>query len=90
MNHSVCVAGVGMIPFMKAGASKQYDEMAAQAVREALNDAGISYGQVPQIYAGHTFGKYVADGELCAKVALKCANQYGEDKFVADAVLALL
>ncbi len=31
MNRAVMVAGVGMIPFTKPGASKPYDEMGAEA-----------------------------------------------------------
>ena len=52
----VYVAGVGMIPFAKPGASAPYDEMAAQAVRAALADAGIGYDGVQQAYAGYVFG----------------------------------
>lgn len=43
MSQNVYVAGVGMIPFAKPGASAPYDEMAAQATRQALADAGFGY-----------------------------------------------
>ncbi|ASC67133.1 lipid-transfer protein [Achromobacter denitrificans] len=53
---SIVVAGVGMIPFKKPGASDSYVEMGAQAARMALADAGISYDQVQQAYVGYVYG----------------------------------
>ncbi|MGY6270983.1 lipid-transfer protein [Achromobacter denitrificans] len=53
---SIVVAGVGMIPFKKPGASASYVEMGAQAARLALADAGIPYGLVQQAYAGYVYG----------------------------------
>ncbi|HSV71994.1 MAG TPA: lipid-transfer protein [Methylibium sp.] len=52
----VWVAGVGMIPFRKPGDSPSYLEMGAQAVRQALADAGLPYGDVQQAYAGYVYG----------------------------------
>ncbi|WP_321916114.1 MULTISPECIES: lipid-transfer protein [unclassified Paraburkholderia] len=52
----VVVAGVGMVPFKKPGASGTYIEMGAEAARLALADAGIGYGKVQQAYAGYVFG----------------------------------
>jgi acetyl-CoA acetyltransferase len=56
MSHDVIIAGVGMIPFKKPGKSDSYDIMGAVAVREALKDAGITYDQIQQAYAGYVFG----------------------------------
>ncbi|KFG94086.1 lipid-transfer protein [Burkholderia paludis] len=56
MSRRVNVIGVGMIPFMKPGASPQYYEMAAEAARIALADAGIAYDAVEQVYAGYVYG----------------------------------
>lgn len=50
------VAGVGMIKFAKPGASRSYNEMAAEAVCNALSDAGIGYEAVQQVYAGYVYG----------------------------------
>lgn len=33
--------------------------------------------------------KFEADGEQRVKVALRCANQYGEDKLLGEAIVAL-
>lgn len=56
MTRDVFVAGVGMIPFSKPGASPTYDEMGAQAMRLALADAGLAYSHVQQVYAGYVYG----------------------------------
>ena len=44
----VIVAGVGMIPFAKPGASAPYHEMGTEAARLALADAGLGYETVQQ------------------------------------------
>lgn len=56
MGSSVLIAGVGMIPFKKPGASAPYHVMAAQAARLALADAGLDYDAVQQAYAGFVYG----------------------------------
>lgn len=56
MKRRVNVIGVGMTKFSKPGASPEYYEMAAEAGRTALKDAGISYGDVGQAYVGYVYG----------------------------------
>lgn len=56
----VYVAGVGMVPFSKPGASAPYNEMGAAAGLMALQDAGIGYGEVQQAYAGYVYGDSTA------------------------------
>ena len=55
MRH-VVVAGVGMIPFVKPGASEPYDRMGAQATQLALADASLGYAQMQQAYVGYVYG----------------------------------
>jgi acetyl-CoA acetyltransferase len=45
-----------MVPFTKPSATRPYDEMAADAVRAALGDAGLGYEEVQQAYAGWVYG----------------------------------
>lgn len=52
----VVVAGVGMTAFVKPGTEAPYDEMARDAGRMALADAGIDYSDVQQVYAGYVYG----------------------------------
>ena len=56
MKRNVHVVGVGMIPFTKPGASEPYPVMGARAPRAALDDAGIDYRLVEQVYAGYVYG----------------------------------
>src|SRR3954465_330718 len=56
MKDSARIAGVGMVPFTKAGRSPAYDTMAADAARRALADAGIAYDEVQQAYVGFVIG----------------------------------
>ena len=60
MSSRVVVAGVGMVPFSKPGASEPYHVMAAEAGRRALKDAGVDYGKVQQAYAGYVYGDSTA------------------------------
>jgi sterol carrier protein 2 len=56
MKSPVVVAGVGMVPFAKPGASAPYYEMGAEAARRALADAGLDYAKVQQAYVGYVYG----------------------------------
>ena len=60
MAHKVCIAGVGMIPFAKPGASDPYDAMGAAAARAALADAGVDYTDVGHAYVGYVYGDSTA------------------------------
>ncbi|MGA0599340.1 lipid-transfer protein [Caulobacter sp. KR2-114] len=55
-DRDVLVGGVGMIPFSKPGQSPAYDEMASTAIGLALQDAGVSFDQIEQAYAGYVYG----------------------------------
>ena len=70
MNQDVFVAGVGMIPFTKPGAGEAYPQMAAQATRQALADAGIAAEQVQQAYAGYVYGDSTAGQAALYEVGL--------------------
>jgi len=54
------VAGVGMIPFAKPGQSADWDVMAEHAIRLALTDAGVGYGEIQQAYAGYVYADSTA------------------------------
>jgi len=59
MKH-VRIAGVGMIPFAKPGQSEDWDVMAEKAIRLALEDAGLDYGEIQQAYAGFVYADSTA------------------------------
>jgi len=56
MSHTVIVAGVGMIPFAKPGASEPYNVMGEKAARQALKDAGVDYKAIEQAFVGYVYG----------------------------------
>jgi sterol carrier protein 2 len=56
MSARAYVAGVGMIPFVKPGASAPYHTMGAEAAKLALGDAGLNYSLVQQAYVGYVYG----------------------------------
>src|SRR4029453_2434078 len=56
MQRKVLVAGVGLIPFVKPGASETYDVMGAGATAAALSDAGVAYVDVEQAFVGYVYG----------------------------------
>ena len=56
MSSKVIVAGVGMTPFVKPGENRPYTEMGADAIGQALSDAGLEYGKIQQAYAGYVYG----------------------------------
>jgi acetyl-CoA acetyltransferase len=60
MSDHAYVIGVGMTPFRKPGASPDYPELAAAAVREALADAGLVYADIEQAYVGYVYGDSTA------------------------------
>ncbi|QSN60806.1 lipid-transfer protein [Caballeronia sp. M1242] len=60
MTRKVVVAGVGMVPFKKPGASETYDLMGAEAARAALADARVPYESVQQAYACFVYGDSTA------------------------------
>lgn len=70
MANDVRVAGVGMIPFTKPGASEDWDVMAEKAVRLALEDAGLDYGKVQQAYVGYVYGDSTAGQSALYRVGI--------------------
>ena len=61
MQREILVGGVGMVPFVKPSANLGYDQLGSEAVRLALEDAGIAYEDVDQAYAGYVYGDSCAD-----------------------------
>jgi sterol carrier protein 2 len=56
MGRRVNVIGVGMTKFQKPGASDEYNVMASNAARAALEDAKVPYDQIEQAFAGYVYG----------------------------------
>src|SRR5262245_18972999 len=70
MSREVRVAGVGMIPFTKPGASEPYTVMGERAVRLAVEDAGVPYKDIQQAFAGYVYGDSTAGQAVIYGVGL--------------------
>jgi len=70
MKRTVLVAGVGMIPFAKPGASATYPAMGASAARAALDDARLAYSHVEQAYVGYVYGDSTAGQRTLYEVGM--------------------
>jgi acetyl-CoA acetyltransferase len=70
MKHKARIAGVGMVPFTKAGRSAPYDAMGADAARQALADAGVAYADVQQAYVGFVIGDTTSGQQALYKLGL--------------------
>ena len=57
MSRQVMIAGVGMTKFVKPGAHDPYRVMGAQAVADALDDAGLDYQDAQQAFGGYIYGE---------------------------------
>ena len=60
MSSKGIVAGVGMIPFKKPGASESYDVMGEKAARLALEDANLRYTSRQHAYVGYVYADSTA------------------------------
>ena len=65
MSGRAWIMGVDMVKFVKPGLQEPYEVMAAKAIRGALKDAGIDYGEVQQAYASYVYGD-----STCGQTAL--------------------
>ena len=70
MSNKVIVAGVGMIPFVKPSAAEPYTVMGPRAIRLALGDAGVSYQQIQQVYAGYVYGDSTCGQRVAYEVGM--------------------
>jgi acyl dehydratase len=55
----------------------------------AVRFTGITHLGNQPICTGHVVEKFEVDGEQRVKLALKCANQFGDEKLIGEAVVAL-
>ncbi|SPB14604.1 dehydratase [Caballeronia novacaledonica] len=55
----------------------------------AIRFTGITHVGNQPTCTGEVVEKFEADGEMRVKVSIKCSNQYGEDKLIGEAVVAL-
>lgn len=59
-----------MIPFAKPGASESYEKMGAAAIRLALQDCGLDYDLIGQVYAGYVYGDSCAGQRVAYDIGM--------------------
>jgi acetyl-CoA acyltransferase len=59
-----------MVPFITPSHSPPYTELAEQAIRAALDDAGVDYAQVQQAYAAYVYGDSTSGQAAAYRVGL--------------------
>ena len=70
LGQETLVAGVGMVPFTKPGAGRSYDEMGAEAIANALADAGLVYADIEQAFASYVYADSCAGQRVAYKAGL--------------------
>jgi sterol carrier protein 2 len=70
MNSAIKVVGVGMTPFTSPRAGVPYTESGPQAIRAALSDAGVDYGDIDEVFAGYIYGDTCCGQRIAYDVGL--------------------
>jgi sterol carrier protein 2 len=70
MDSVVKVIGVGMTPFTSPRAGVPYTQMGSQAIRAALQDAGVDYGDIDEVFAGYLYGDSCCGQRVAYEVGL--------------------
>lgn len=86
---SARIAGVGMTPFATPKRAAPYTEMAEQAARQALADAGLDYREVQQVYAGYVYGDSTSGQRAVYPVGLSGAPVFNVNNNCATGSTAL-
>ncbi|MBC9956300.1 hypothetical protein [Yimella sp. cx-51] len=90
MGQRVHVVGVGMVPFATPSKSRPYDELGEDAIRAALNDAGLDYSLIQQVYVGYVYGDSTCGQKVVYRVGIISYEALGltpegtAEKFIAD------
>ena len=91
MSRKVYVVGVGMTNFEKPGARDwDYPEMAADAGGQALDDAGIDYEQIEQVFAGYVYGDSTSGQRAAYELGLTGVPIYNVNNNCSTGSTALL
>lgn len=84
------IIGVSMVKFAKPGANEPYEVMGAKAIQGALDDAGISYEDVQQAYAGYVYGDSTCGQRVAYAVGMTGIPVFNLNNYCASGSSALL
>ncbi len=90
MGNKAKVIGVSMVKFAKPGANEPYEVMGAKAIQGALEDAGISYKDVQQAYAGYVYGDSTCGQRVAYSVGMTGIPVFNLNNYCASGSSALL
>lgn len=90
MTEKTYVIGVGMTDFVKPGSRDwDYPQMAAEAAKAALNDAGIDYDKIQQAVVGYVYGESTSGQRALYEVGLSGVPIYNVNNNCATGSSAL-
>ncbi len=91
MARKVYVVGVGMTKFEKPGARDwDYPDMVREAATQALEDAGVQYDQIEQVFAGYVYGDSTAGQRAVYELGLTGVPVYNVNNNCATGSTALM
>mgnify|MGYP003333480052 CR=1 FL=1 len=89
MSSKAKVIGVSMVKFAKPGANEPYEVMGAKAINGALADAGISYRDVQQAFAGYVYGDSTCGQRVAYSVGMTGIPVFNLNNYCASGSSAL-
>lgn len=89
MGRNVYVIGVGMVPFSTPKSGARYTDLGAQAVRLALEDAGVEYGHLEQAFAGYVYGDSACGQRVLYQIGLTRIPVFNVNNYCASGSTAL-
>lgn len=91
MTRKVYVVGVGMTKFEKPGARDwDYPDMVRESATQALEDAGISYDLIEQVFAGYVYGDSTSGQRAVYELGLTGVPVYNVNNNCSTGSTALL
>ncbi|MFW6053497.1 MAG: lipid-transfer protein, partial [Persicimonas sp.] len=91
MSSKVYVVGVGMTNFEKPGARDwDYPDMAKEAGEQALEDAGIDYELIEQVFAGYVYGESTSGQAAAYQLGLSGVPIYNVNNNCSTGSTALM
>jgi sterol carrier protein 2 len=84
------VIGVSMVKFAKPGANEPYEVMGSNAIRGALEDAGIGYDAIEQAFAGYVYGDSTCGQRVAYEVGMTGIPVYNLNNYCASGSSALM
>lgn len=83
------IIGVSMVKFAKPGSNEPYEVMGAKAIKGALEDAGIGYAEIEQVFAGYVYGDSTCGQRVAYSVGMTGVPVFNLNNYCASGSSAL-